>query len=46
MLLAVSAHENGIKILANADGMRLMRTFENRSFDTSRTATENVMTKV
>lgn len=32
MLLAVSANEIGIKILANADGLRLLRTFENRSF--------------
>ncbi|XP_058111439.1 protein TPR3-like [Magnolia sinica] len=31
-LLAVSANENGIKILANADGVRLLRTFENRSY--------------
>ncbi|KAL5985607.1 Protein tpr3 [Asimina triloba] len=31
-LLAVSANDNGIKILANADGLRLVRTFENRSF--------------
>ncbi|KAF8389153.1 hypothetical protein HHK36_025846 [Tetracentron sinense] len=35
-LLAVSANENGIKILANVDGLRLLRTFENRSFDASR----------
>ncbi|KAL5988108.1 RNA polymerase II associated Paf1 complex subunit Tpr1 [Asimina triloba] len=31
-LLAVSANDNGIKILGNADGIRLLRTFENRSF--------------
>uniref|UniRef100_A0A7N0ZUU0 CTLH domain-containing protein n=1 Tax=Kalanchoe fedtschenkoi TaxID=63787 RepID=A0A7N0ZUU0_KALFE len=35
-LLAVSANENGIKILANADGLRLLRTFENLSYDVSR----------
>ncbi|KAK6153757.1 hypothetical protein DH2020_013396 [Rehmannia glutinosa] len=35
-LLAVSANENGIKILANADGLRLLRTFENLAFDASR----------
>ncbi|KAM7480314.1 hypothetical protein LguiA_028527 [Lonicera macranthoides] len=35
-LLAVSANENGIKILANSDGLRLLRTFENLSFDASR----------
>lgn len=34
--MAVSANENGIKILANSDGMRLLRTFENLSYDASR----------
>ncbi|PWA96152.1 ATPase [Artemisia annua] len=33
MLLAVSIHANGIKILANPDGVRLLRTTENRSLD-------------
>ncbi|XP_061946486.1 protein TOPLESS-like isoform X2 [Populus nigra] len=37
-LLAVSANDNGIKILANTDGIRLLRTFENLSFDASRTS--------
>ncbi|KVI06053.1 CTLH, C-terminal LisH motif-containing protein [Cynara cardunculus var. scolymus] len=32
-LLAVSANDNNIKILANSDGLRLLRTFENLSFD-------------
>ncbi|XP_038988989.1 protein TPR3 [Phoenix dactylifera] len=41
-LLAVSTHDNGIKILANADGLRLLRTFENRSFDPSRAVSESV----
>ncbi|XP_066396114.1 protein TPR3 [Miscanthus floridulus] len=41
-LLAVSTVDNGIKILANADGLRLLRTLENRSFDASRNATETV----
>ncbi|XP_020270487.1 protein TPR3-like isoform X1 [Asparagus officinalis] len=41
-LLAVSTHDNGIKILANADGMRLLRTFENRAFDASRSVSEAV----
>lgn len=41
-LLAVSTHENGIKILANADGLRLLRTFEDRPFNNSRTVTDNV----
>jgi WD40 repeat protein len=35
-LLAVSANDNGIKILANSDGLRLLRTFETHSFDASR----------
>ncbi|KAK1389417.1 WUS-interacting protein 2 [Heracleum sosnowskyi] len=36
ILLAVSTNDNGIKILANTDGMRLLRTVERRSFDASR----------
>ncbi|XVF86383.1 hypothetical protein PTKIN_Ptkin18bG0035300 [Pterospermum kingtungense] len=36
-LLAVSANDNGIKILANSDGIRLLRTLENLSYDASRT---------
>ncbi|KAK1430825.1 hypothetical protein QVD17_13862 [Tagetes erecta] len=32
-LLAVSSNENGIKILANTNGLRLLRTFENLSYD-------------
>jgi hypothetical protein len=43
--LAVSTIDNGIKVLANADGVRLLRTLENRSFDASRSASETV-TKV
>ncbi|KAF5755677.1 putative Topless family protein [Helianthus annuus] len=38
-LLAVSAQDNGIKILANSDGLRLPRTFENLSFDGSASRT-------
>ncbi|XP_031482631.1 protein TPR3-like [Nymphaea colorata] len=41
-LLAVSSSDNGFKVLANADGLRLLRTFENRSFDPSRVASEAV----
>ncbi|KAL6907548.1 hypothetical protein ACP4OV_002587 [Aristida adscensionis] len=41
-LLAVSTLDNGIKILANAEGARLLRTLENRSFDASRSASETV----
>lgn len=35
MLLAVSTSDTGIKILANADGVRLLRSMENRPFDAS-----------
>ncbi|KAL4179676.1 hypothetical protein AMTRI_Chr13g88480 [Amborella trichopoda] len=41
MLLAAST-DNGIKILANADGLRLLHTLENRSFDASRVNSEAV----
>ncbi|XWS70724.1 hypothetical protein CRYUN_Cryun03dG0072000 [Craigia yunnanensis] len=37
-LLAVSTEDNGVKVLANSDGIRLLRTVENRSFDASRVA--------
>ncbi|GAB2210577.1 hypothetical protein Drorol1_Dr00015845, partial [Drosera rotundifolia] len=37
-LLAVSTNENGVKILANADGLRQLRSAENRPFDASRVA--------
>lgn len=40
-LLAVSGNENVIKILANSEGVRLLRTFENLSYDVSR-ASETV----
>ncbi|XP_057454641.1 protein TOPLESS-like isoform X2 [Lotus japonicus] len=42
-LLAVSANENGIKILSNEDGIRLLRSFENSMFDATRTS--EAMTK-
>ncbi|KAB5514664.1 hypothetical protein DKX38_028570 [Salix brachista] len=32
-LLVVSSKDNGIKILANSDGIRLLRTVESRAFD-------------
>uniref|UniRef100_A0A0C9S7I8 TSA: Wollemia nobilis Ref_Wollemi_Transcript_13460_4098 transcribed RNA sequence n=1 Tax=Wollemia nobilis TaxID=56998 RepID=A0A0C9S7I8_9CONI len=35
-LLAVSTSDNGVKILVNADGLRMLRTFENRTFDAAR----------
>jgi len=34
--MAVSTSDNGVKILANADGLRLLRAVENRAFDASR----------
>ncbi|KAF8034494.1 hypothetical protein BT93_C0724 [Corymbia citriodora subsp. variegata] len=34
-LLAVSTSDNSIKILANSDGIRLLRTVDNRPFDAS-----------
>ena len=43
--MAVSTVDNGIKVLANTDGLRLLRTLENRSFDAARSASETV-TKV
>lgn len=41
--MAVSTNENGIKILANAEGVRLLRTMENRPFDASRVASAAVV---
>ena len=34
--MAVSTNDNGVKVLANADGLRLLRAVENRAFDASR----------
>ena len=34
--------DNGTKVLANADGLRLLRTLEDRSIDASRSASETV----
>ncbi|KAG9138676.1 hypothetical protein Leryth_018567 [Lithospermum erythrorhizon] len=42
-LLAVSTNENGIKILANTDGVKLLRTVENRPFEPSRTASAAIV---
>ncbi|CAM6037067.1 unnamed protein product [Sphagnum compactum] len=45
-LLAVTASDNGIKILANRDGLQLLRAFEaTRSFDTNRVAPEPAVSK-
>ncbi|GAV81493.1 WD40 domain-containing protein [Cephalotus follicularis] len=43
ILLAVSTSENGIKILATADGVRLLRSIENRALDASRVASGTVV---
>ncbi|XP_057996293.1 topless-related protein 4 isoform X2 [Hevea brasiliensis] len=42
-LLAVSTNDNSVKILANSDGIRLLRTVENRTFDASRVASAAVV---
>ncbi|PNY11351.1 putative WD repeat-containing protein [Trifolium pratense] len=42
-ILAVSANENGIKILANGEGIRILRSLENPLYDASRTS--EAMTK-
>ncbi|KAL8171732.1 hypothetical protein V2J09_023536 [Rumex salicifolius] len=38
LLLAVSTNDNGIKVLANADGVRLIRSLESRNLDASRSS--------
>lgn len=43
ILLAVSTNDNGFKILANSDGIRMLRTMENRTFDASRVASAAVV---
>ncbi|KAH9618444.1 hypothetical protein KSS87_012024, partial [Heliosperma pusillum] len=42
-LMAVSTSDNGVKILANTDGFRLLRMAENRSFDASRAASAAIV---
>ena len=41
-MLAVSTSGNGIKILANADGVRLFRSIESRAGDSSRVSSATV----
>ncbi|URD94706.1 CTLH [Musa troglodytarum] len=41
-LLAVTTNDNGIKILANADGQRLVRMLESRAFENSRGAPQQI----
>ncbi|BFG24685.1 hypothetical protein CerSpe_109590 [Prunus speciosa] len=43
IMLAVSTNENGIKVLANADGVRLLRSIENRAVDASGMASGNAV---
>ncbi|KAI7729674.1 hypothetical protein M8C21_004456, partial [Ambrosia artemisiifolia] len=43
ILLAVSTNDNGIKVLANQDGLRLLRTMESRPFDASRVASASMV---
>lgn len=43
MLLAVSTSDNGLKILANTDGVRLLRSMENRSIDASRVSSASAV---
>ncbi|KAD3067944.1 hypothetical protein E3N88_35824 [Mikania micrantha] len=43
MSLAVSTNDNGIKILANSDGVKVLRAMENRSVDASRVASSSAV---
>jgi len=45
-LLAVTTSDNGLKILANTDGQRLLRLMESRSFEGSRGSSQQANTKV
>lgn len=42
-MLAVSTNENGIKVLANADGLRLLHSIENHAVDASGMASGNAV---
>ncbi|AQK41419.1 Ramosa 1 enhancer locus 2 [Zea mays] len=44
-LLAVTTSDNGIKILANTDGQRLLRMLESRAFEGSRGPPQQINTK-
>uniref|UniRef100_A0A0C9S7L9 TSA: Wollemia nobilis Ref_Wollemi_Transcript_8205_4327 transcribed RNA sequence n=1 Tax=Wollemia nobilis TaxID=56998 RepID=A0A0C9S7L9_9CONI len=44
-LLAVTTNDNGIKILANADGIRLIHMLETRAFEATRVPPETMVTK-
>lgn len=45
-LLAVTANENAIKVIANHDGQRMLRMLEGRTFDGSRGFSEAANIKV
>ncbi|XP_057872260.2 protein TOPLESS-RELATED PROTEIN 2 isoform X1 [Cryptomeria japonica] len=40
-LLAVTTNDNGIKILANSDGLRMIRMLESRAFEATRLPTDS-----
>ncbi|KAL8136857.1 hypothetical protein V2J09_002858 [Rumex salicifolius] len=42
-LLAVSTSENGVKVLANAEGFRLLRNVESHPFDAARVASASIV---
>ncbi|XP_024384335.1 protein TOPLESS-RELATED PROTEIN 2 isoform X4 [Physcomitrium patens] len=44
-LLAVTTSDNGIKILANRDGMQMLRALEARAYDTNRVPPEPAVSK-
>lgn len=45
-LLAVTAADNGIKILANRDGIQMLRALEARAYDANRVPPEPAVSKV
>lgn len=45
-MLAVSTNDNGIKILANADGIRLLKTVERQSLDAASRISSTAIVKV
>lgn len=45
-LLAVTTNDNGIKILANSDGQRLIRLLESRAYENSRGSSQQINSKV
>ncbi|XP_031485381.1 protein TPR1-like isoform X1 [Nymphaea colorata] len=44
-LLAVTTADNGFKVLANADGLRYLRSIENRTFEAHRAAVDTPLIK-